>query len=480
MRLYAKNTWKEALMKQAEYTCVKESKKDVIVPIFADEGICESIKQQLDYDVETLIDPEWKKVTMIPTFGKFPFARFLFLGMGKREAMTSRRMREAFVAVHAHMKAPASLVAKLAVCEQLDIHKVAELFAEMYMLSTYVECKQGKEAEICFDADVMANEDVRDDIQRGINYAKGINLAKDLANMPANYMTPQRLSEEAMELAERLALECTVLNKDDLMDLHAGGLLAVNQGSDQKPCMIVLKYQGGASDDPYIALIGKGLTFDAGGYNIKSDSYGMKYDMCGGADVLGAMEIIASNHFAKNVVAIIPATENLINGSAYKPQDVITTMSGKTVEIVNTDAEGRMILCDAITYAQKHLQNVTKIVDIATLTGACARALGNVYTGVFANDDTFYEEFSNALRESDEKGWRLPLAPEYHDSLASNSADLRNTGKGSAGASTAACFLEEFVEAGTAWIHLDIAGVADDKESGATGVMVRTMANLCR
>lgn len=152
-------------------------------------------------------------------------------------------------------------------------------------------------------------------------------------------------------------------------------------------------------NDPYTALIGKGLTFDAGGYNIKSDSYGMKFDMCGGADVLGAMEIIAANGFAQNVVALVPTTENLINGKAYKPQDVITTMSDLSVEIVNTDAEGRLILCDAITYAQTHLANVKRIVDVATLTGACARALGNVYTGVFANDETFTRNFKKHCKK---------------------------------------------------------------------------------
>ena len=334
--------------------------------------------------------------------------------------------------------------------------------------------------DACADVDIIAKEDVNADIKRGVSYGEGINFAKDLANTPGNIMTPKRLSEEAKEMAERYGLECTILNQQDLQDLHAGALLAVNQGSDQEPYMIVVKYQGGAKEDPYTALIGKGLTFDGGGYNIKSNSAGMKYDMCGGADVLGAMAIIAANRFPHNVMAIVPATENIINGSAYKPDDVITTMSGKTVEIGNTDAEGRLILCDAITYAQKHLSHVTRIVDIATLTGACARALGGVFTGVFANDEAFYADFCQALQESDERGWRLPLAQEYRDSLKSNCADLNNIGKGNAGASVAACFLEAFVEPGVAWIHLDIAGVADHKESGATGAMVRTMANLCR
>ena len=467
-------------MKQAAYTCVKEGVRDAIIPVYENGNVGEHMGEQLGCDLKGLALSEFKKVTVVYTLGKMPFSKLIFLGMGEREQMNTMRMREAFAAVSSFVLEPASFVAKHAVCEGIDVHQVCALFAESYMLSVYEESKAGKKSKTYADVDILADEDVSKDIQTGLSYSEGINYARDLANTPANIMTPKRLSEEAKELADRYGLECTILNKQDLIDLKAGALLAVNQGSDEDPYMIVVRYQGKGEEDPYTALIGKGLTFDAGGYNLKSDPYGMKYDMCGGADVLGAIAIIAANHFPVNVVAIVPATENLINGHACKPSDVVTSMSGKTIEVVNTDAEGRMILCDAITYAQKHLSNVTRIVDIATLTGACARALGGAYTGVFANDEAFYADFCKALAESDEKGWRLPLAVEYRDTLKSSSADLKNVGKGSAGASVAACFLEEFVEEGIAWIHLDIAGVADDKEKGATGAMVRTMANLCR
>lgn len=467
-------------MRQAMNTCVKEGIRDAIVPVYEEGHVCEHLGAQLGCDLRALKLAEFKKVSVVYTLGKMPFAKLIFLGMGKQAEMTTMRMREAFAQVAAHVQEPASFAAKHAVCDAIDVHEVSALFAESYMLSVYEECKVGKQAKTYADVDIIADEDVSADIQRGLAYGEGINYARDLANTPANIMTPKRLSEEARELAERYALECTVLNKQDLIDLRAGALLAVSQGSDEDPCMIVVRYRGKGKSDPYTALIGKGLTFDAGGYNLKSDPYGMKYDMCGGADVLGAMAIIAANHFPANVVAIIPASENLINGKACKPSDVITGMSGKTIEVANTDAEGRLILCDAITYAQTHLDNVKRIVDIATLTGACARALGDVYTGVFANDEAFYADFCRALKASDERGWRLPLAREYRDTLKSNSADLKNVGKGSAGASVAACFLEEFVEEGVAWIHLDIAGVANHKEKGATGAMVRTMANLFR
>lgn len=465
-------------MKQASYTCLKESTRDAIYPLYENESVCDSISTLLGVDVNPLVSCKLGELTTIHTLGKFPCTRILFLGMGTREEMTTANMRKAFGNLPKQIKEPVSLIAKKAVCEGIDIQKVAELFAETYLLNAYEEHKMDRADREYPDADIVANEDVSAAILRGEAIAKGINLARDLANTPANYMTPKRLSEEAVELANRHGLAYTILGKKELIDLGAGGILAVNQGSDQEPYLIMIKYQGAEADAPYTALVGKGLTFDAGGYNIKSDSFGMKYDMCGGADVLGAMEIIAANHHKANVLAIVPATENLINGSAYKPQDVITTLAKKTVEIVNTDAEGRLILCDAITYAQQQ-EHVTRIVDIATLTGACARALGNVYTGVFSNNDAFYEEFARVCLESDEKAWRLPVAKEYHEVLKSNSADLKNVAKGSAGASVAAAFLEEFVEAGVAWIHLDIAGVSDD-DQGATGTMVRTLANLCR
>lgn len=467
-------------MKQASYQCIKESTRDVIIAVYEGETLCDSISKRMDYDMETILDRSFQQVTIVHTLGKFPFARMIFLGMGQRDLMTTKRMRQAFAVIAKTIQAPASMIAKTAVCKDIDIHKVAELFAETYEYATYREAKIGSDAEIKYDADIVANEDVSADIERGCLYAQGINHARDWANAPANQMTPMQLAEEARELAKRYALGCEILDRSELVKLKAGGLLAVAKGSDQEPCMIVLTYQGAGKDDPYTVLIGKGLTFDAGGYHLKSDNFDMKYDMCGGADVLGALEIIAANHFARNVAVVIPACENLINGSAYKGSDVITTMSGKTVEIVNTDAEGRMILCDAITYAQTHIAHVERIVDIATLTGACARALGDVYTGVFANDETFYEELVKALAASDEDGWRLPLNPKYHELLKSNSADLVNSVKDSAGASVAACFLEEFIHDSIAWIHLDIAGVAYSKENGANGAMVRTLANLCR
>lgn len=271
-------------------------------------------------------------------------------------------------------------------------------------------------------------------------------------------------------------IEYTILNKSALEEMKAGGILSVNQGSHIPAYMIVLKYTHNGNA-PHKAVIGKGIAFDSGGYNLKSNSYGMKYDMCGGADVLGIMKILAGIQAKTNVYGIIPVTENLVNGKAYKPQDVITTLSGKTVEVVSTDAEGRLILCDAITYAQK--LGASHLIDLATLTGACVAALGDVYTGVFANDDAYYQEFEEAMKAADEKGWRLPMDDEYFAKIKSNSADFKNSmGKPGAGASIAANFLNAFVEEGTKWIHLDIAGTADNDGTGATGAMIRSVVNM--
>ena len=270
-------------------------------------------------------------------------------------------------------------------------------------------------------------------------------------------------------------MECTILDKKMLKEMKAGGILSVNLGSHIPAYMICLKYTN--ANTPYSAVIGKGLTFDSGGYNLKGNSYGMKYDMCGGADVLGIMRILGATKAKANVYGIIPTTENLVSDKAYKPQDVITTLSGQTVEIVSTDAEGRLILCDAITYAQQ--LGATHLIDLATLTGACVSALGNIYTGVFSNSEDYYKMFEKIAKESDEKAWRLPIDPEYFAKLKSASADFKNSvGKPGAGASVAANFLEAFIEEGTEWIHLDIAGTADNNGTAATGAMIRTVVNM--
>lgn len=465
-------------MKQANYRFISESDRDIIYPIYENSDICPKVIEVLGEEIREIVKKEFNQVTKVYTLGKYPFKSITFIGLGDSSKITTAKMREAFATVSKCVETPSSFDAKRVVTCEIDVERVAQLFVETYLLTTYEEVKVGKEGKIVPDVSIIAPDvDLSSALEEAVHYAMGINQARDLGNCPANIMTPKKLVEVAMNLAKQYDLECTILDKEGLVKLGAGGILAVNQGSDEEPYMICLKYTGANEEDPYTALIGKGLTFDSGGYNIKGNSYGMKYDMCGGADVLGAMSIIVANKMSANVYCIVPATENLINGSAYKPEDVITTLSKQTVEIVSTDAEGRLILCDAITYAQ--MLGAKRLVDIATLTGACMSALGGIYTGVFTNSDKFYQTFKKSMTISDEKGWLLPIGQEYLDMLKSDSADFKNSaGKPGGGASVAASFLEAFVNEDVEWIHLDVAGIAHKQGKGATGEMVRSLVNI--
>ena len=446
----------------------------MIYPIYQEQSVCQDIIDTLGYDITQDIDKDFSQITQIHTFGKYPFSYILFVGLGKQNEITTDKLRKIATTVSKDIKQSVQLVVN-----HLDNQSIlVRAWLESHILAQYEERKIGHDAKPIMNMDVLASVDVQDEINEAIIYGEGINYARRLADTPSNLMTPDEMVKESIQLAKDYGMECTILDKAQLEDMKAGGILSVNQGSDIPAYMIVLKHNGDG-DNAYKAVIGKGLTFDSGGYNLKGNSYGMKYDMCGGADVLGVMQILAKSQAKTNVYGIVPVTENLVSGKAYKPQDVITTLSGKTVEIVSTDAEGRLILCDAMTYAQQ--LGAKKLIDLATLTGACVTALGDAYTGVFANDDDYYHEFEEAMKAADEKGWRLPLDQVYLDKLKSNSADLKNSaGKPGAGASIAANFLESFIEKDTQWIHLDIAGTADQDGTGATGAMIRSVVEVMK
>ena len=446
----------------------------MIYPIYQEQSVCQDIIDTLGYDITQDIDKNFSQITQIHTLGKYPFSYILFVGLGKQNEITTDKLRKIATTVSKDIKQPVQLVVN-----HLDNQStLVRVWLESHILAQYEERKIGHDAKPIMDMDVLASVDVQDEINEAIIYGEGINYARRLADTPSNLMIPDDMVKESIQLAKDYGMECTILDKAQLEDMKAGGILSVNQGSDIPAYMIVLKHNGDG-DNAYKAVIGKGLTFDSGGYNLKGNSYGMKYDMCGGADVLGVMQILARSQAKTNVYGIVPVTENLVSGKAYKPQDVITTLSGKTVEIVSTDAEGRLILCDAMTYAQQ--LGAKKLIDLATLTGACVTALGDAYTGVFANDDDYYHEFEEAMKAADEKGWRLPLDQAYLDKLKSNSADLKNSaGKPGAGASIAANFLESFIEKDTQWIHLDIAGTADQDGTGATGAMIRSVVEVMK
>jgi len=316
-------------------------------------------------------------------------------------------------------------------------------------------------------------------IDRGRAIAEGMSLAKDLGNLPGNICTPTYLADQAVELGKRHGIKVEVLDQKDCEKLGMGCFLAVARGSNQPPKFIVMEYQGGKRDEAPIALVGKGITFDTGGISIKpaAEMDEMKYDMCGAASVLGTLKAIALMKLPLNVVGVVPTTENMPGGKAIKPGDIVTTMSGQTVEILNTDAEGRLILCDALTYVEKY--KPAAVVDIATLTGAMVVALGHVATGLFANSDPLARELINAGETSWDRAWHMPLWDDYQEALKSNFADFPNIGPRAGGSITAACFLSRFTKS-YPWAHLDVAGTAwkSGAEKGATGRPVPLLSHF--
>ena len=307
-------------------------------------------------------------------------------------------------------------------------------------------------------------------LEQGLAVAHGVSLARDLGNLPGNVCTPAYLAEQAREVAKRYRMKITVLEREDMEKLGMGALLSVAAGSAQPPKLIVLEHRSGPRSQRPVALVGKGITFDTGGISLKpaSEMDEMKFDMCGAASVLGTIKAAAEMKLPVNVVGLIPTSENMPGGRATKPGDIVTTMSGQTVEVLNTDAEGRLILCDALTYAERF--EPVAVVDIATLTGACVIALGHVASGLFANDDALARELLAAGELACDRAWRMPLWDEYQEQLKSNFADFANIGGRPAGSVTAACFLARFTKK-FKWAHLDIAGTAwkSGKEKGASG-----------
>ena len=316
-------------------------------------------------------------------------------------------------------------------------------------------------------------------LNRGASIVAGMRLARDLGNLPGNLCTPTTLADTAMYLAESHGLSVEVLERMDLERLGMGSFLSVARGSDEPPKFIVLRYQGAEASQRPIVLVGKGITFDAGGISLKpaAEMDEMKYDMCGAASALGTLQAAAELALPLNVVVLIPTCENLPSGRANKPGDIVTSMSGQTIEILNTDAEGRLILCDALTYAERF--DPACVIDVATLTGACVIALGHVTSGVLGNDDALVGELLKAGEAAADPCWQLPLLEEYQDQLKSNFADMANIGGRAGGTITAAAFLSRFAKK-YKWAHLDIAGTAwkSGKDKGSTGRPVPLLVNF--
>ncbi len=409
--------------------------------------------------------------------------RVLVVGLGPAKELIAKNYRKALTSA---IKVLAATPSQRALCtlleaevEACDNRWKARQIALVFADGCYRFAELKSEPE---DLPVLAQLDlhcqdrtqsaaVDQGAREGNAIAAGMKLAKDLANLPGNICTPAYLAQQARKLADRYPkLTVTVLEEADMEQLGMGALLAVSRGSRQPPKLIVLEYQGGKPKDRPIALVGKGLTFDAGGISLKpaENMDEMKYDMCGGASVLGTLLTAAELSLPLNLLGVIPASENLPDGNAVKPGDIVKTMAGKTVEILNTDAEGRLILCDALTYTQRFTPKA--VINIATLTGACLVALGRHATGLFANDDGLAQALLKAGETALDRAWRLPLWEDYQDQLKSNFADLANVGGREGGAITAAGFLARFAEK-FAWAHLDIAGTAwtSGRDKGATG-----------
>ena len=353
---------------------------------------------------------------------------------------------------------------------RFETHKKAEEDAGELKTLTIVEHDQAKMNALTQAA------------KRGVVVAQAANFARDLANEPANVLTPTEFAARAESMAQKEGLGCRILDREECEQMGMGSYLGVAKGSAQPPKFIVLTYQGGGDGKP-LGLIGKGITFDTGGISIKpaQGMEEMKGDMSGGACVIAAMQAIARLKPKINVTALVPATENMPGGNATKPGDVLRAMNGKTIEVINTDAEGRLILADALSYAVK--LDLTPVVDVATLTGAMSVSLGDVAYGVFANDDAFAAKVERASKETGERCWQMPMFPEYREAIKSNVADMRNSGGRNAGSIFAAFFLKEFID-DRPWAHLDIAGVDFfEKEKGvlvkgSSGIPVRTLVQL--
>jgi leucyl aminopeptidase len=433
---------------------------------------------------------EGESVTLYPTGGSVAAQRVLLIGLGKPDALTTEKLRRAGgTAARQAAKARAATVTFTLPATSIASGEAARAVAEGVVLGSYSFTELKSRADdapapveladlaiaVASDADEAA---VAEGARVGSIVASAENFARNLGNLPGNVVTPTRLAEVARDISTRFGMKLTVLGPKEMEAEGMGALLAVARGTDEEPRLIVLEHRGGDDGDRPLAIVGKGLTFDAGGISIKpaQGMEDMKFDMCGGAAVLGAMHAIGELGVKANVVGIVPSSENLLGGKAMKPGDVFRAASGKTIEVVNTDAEGRLILADALHYAKRF--EPVAILDAATLTGACVIALGHQASGIMGNDEALLDEVKRAGDRTGERCWPLPMFDEYREQIKSDYADIKNSGGRPAGTITAAWFLREFV-GDTPWVHLDVAGTAygDGKlaylSKGSTGAPTR-------
>jgi leucyl aminopeptidase len=461
-------------------------------------GATAAVDRALDGAISSLISHgeikgKFGEVSIVHTFGKLPARIVAVAGLGRREDFNADKIRgvtgefcRSLRKLNCHR---ITAILHGAGMGDIELETSAQAITEGALLGLYSFTKYKKpEYQNVEEIMIAVTEKesvpiLESAIAKGKVVAEATNLARDMVNEPASYMTPSRMAEVAEDIASKYNFECKVFDREDMEAMGMEALLGVARGSNQPPKLITLAYKGDERSEKAMGFLGKGITFDSGGISIKP-SEGMdemKGDMAGAAAVMTAVGAIAQLKPKINVTAIIPATENLPSGTALKPGDILRAMNGKTIEVISTDAEGRLILADALSYAVK--QGLSPLIDLATLTGACRVALGLLYSGVFGNDRDLIDKVLKAGERTGEKMWQMPLPEEYKEQNKSDIADIKNTGNRYGGAITAALFLAEFV-GNTPWIHLDIAGPRlSSKDSGylvkgAAGFGVRTLVEL--
>jgi len=450
--------------KQSSFTLNDET-KTLIIGTAIQNNIVGKVFEGLNIDASAL---EGNYTKTLHTLGKLPSKKVVLID---EEALNDHKKRPELINGLGVFKEDAIVL--------LDAFDEAnmELFGEAIGLSQYTfdefKTKKTEKGTVHYHTASDATA-----FENGLVMADATNFTKDLVNRPYNALNAEKLGDIAKELESIDNVSVKVLGKKDIEKMKMGAFLGVNKGSTDEPKLIHVTYEGDTSKQEKTALVGKGIMFDTGGYSLKGvqSMPSMKMDMGGAASVLGAIKAAATLGYKANISAIIAATDNRIGDDAILPDDVLTSANGKTIEIISTDAEGRLTLADALWYAQK--EGATRIIDIATLTGSVIGALGDTITGAFSNHSEFYQTFEKTANEAGELVWRLPIGDEHKKSIETPFADIKNSGGRKGGASIAAAFLEHFVDENTPWIHLDIAGTAFDSTKGAKGPMVKTMAKL--
>jgi leucyl aminopeptidase len=482
---------------------IDEIETDAIaVSVFEDgkqlSDVAAAIDEALEGTISSLLSRgeakgKFGEVSIVHTFGKLPARIVAVVGLGKHADLSLDKLRgKAGELCRTLRRLNCRSMATMpfgAGENGIGVEAAVETITEGTILGLYSFTRYKKpeyqdiEAVTVAIPEMKQVQSVESAVRKGKLIAEATNLARDMVNEPANYMTPSQMAEVAKSVANHNNLEIKILEREDMEGMRMGAFLGVAQGSNQPAKLITLSYKGNGRSQKAIGFIGKGITFDSGGISIKPSEgmEEMKSDMAGAAAVIGAIAAIAQLKPAINVTAIVAATENLPSGTALKPGDVLKAMNGKTIEVISTDAEGRLTLADALSYAQQ--LGLSPLIDLATLTGACRIALGTLYSGLFGNDQAFANRVLMAAETSGERIWQMPMPDEYKELNKSEVANIKNGGNRLGGAITAALFLAEFV-ADVPWVHIDIAGTAfSTKETGytvkgATGVGVRTLVEL--